>query len=162
MRALLDDPAFVHHHDPVGRAHGRQAVGDDQGRAVPHQSFERLLDEPLAFGIECAGRFVEQQDRCVAQQRAGDRDAPILLLDEATSALDAESERLVQQALERLMDGRTTLVIAHRLAPVRKADRSVVMDGGRIVEEGTHARLNAAKGLYARLAALQFDDTAAA
>jgi ATP-binding cassette subfamily B protein len=76
----------------------------------------------------------------------------------ATSALDAESERLVQQALERLMEGRTTLVIAHRLATVRKADRIVVMDYGRIVEQGKHARLSAAGGLYARLAALQFDD----
>jgi ATP-binding cassette subfamily B protein len=90
------------------------------------------------------------------------RDAPILLLDEATSALDAESEQLVQQALERLMEGRTTLVIAHRLATVRKADRIVVMDLGRIVEQGKHAKLSAAGGLYARLAALQFDDTAAA
>jgi ATP-binding cassette subfamily B protein len=96
----------------------------------------------------------------VAIARALLRDAPILLLDEATSALDAESERLVQQALERLMAERTTLVIAHRLATVRAADRIVVMDEGRIVEEGTHAKLTAAKGLYARLAALQFDDGA--
>jgi len=94
----------------------------------------------------------------VAIARAVLRDAPILLLDEATSALDAESERLVQQALERLMKDRTTLVIAHRLATVRAADRIVVMDGGRIVEEGTHAQLQAGGGLYARLAALQFED----
>ena len=93
----------------------------------------------------------------LAIARALLRDAPILLLDEATSALDAESELLVQQALDRLMEGRTTLVIAHRLATVRAADRIVVMDGGRIVEQGTHGELTAAGGLYARLAALQFD-----
>ena len=101
----------------------------------------------------------------MAIARALLRDAPILLLDEATSALDAESERLVQDALERLMADRTTLVIAHRLATVRAADRIVVMEGGRIVEIGNHASLAADGGLYARLAALQFDgvgDSAAA
>jgi ATP-binding cassette subfamily B protein len=80
-----------------------------------------------------------------------------LLLDEATSALDAESERAVQQALDQLMAGRTTLVIAHRLATVLKADRIVVMDRGRIVAGGNHGELIRAGGLYARLAALQFD-----
>lgn len=85
------------------------------------------------------------------------RNAPLLLLDEATSSLDAESETLVQQALEELMKGRTTLVIAHRLATVLSCDRIVVMDHGRIVEEGTHASLVAADGLYARLARLQFE-----
>jgi ATP-binding cassette subfamily B protein len=79
------------------------------------------------------------------------------LLDEATSALDAESERLVQDALERLMVGRTTIVIAHRLATVRSADRIIVMDQGQIVEEGDHATLSATGGLYSRLASLQFD-----
>ena len=85
----------------------------------------------------------------------------ILLLDEATSALDAESERLVQDALDRLMKTRTTLVIAHRLATIRAADRIVVMDEGRIVEQGTHNALTKADGLYARLARLQFDGLAA-
>jgi ATP-binding cassette subfamily B protein len=85
----------------------------------------------------------------------------LLLLDEATSALDAESERLVQDALDHLMADRTTIVIAHRLATVRAADRIIVMDHGRIVEEGDHAALTAQGGLYARLARLQFDGLAA-
>ena len=88
--------------------------------------------------------------------RALVRDAPILLLDEATSALDAENERLVQRALADAMQGRTTLVIAHRLATVLAADRIVVMDAGQVVEEGAHAELIAKAGLYARLAKLQF------
>jgi ATP-binding cassette subfamily B protein len=97
------------------------------------------------------------QRQRVAIARAILRDAPILLLDEATSALDAESETLVQTALERLMKGRTTLVIAHRLATVLKADRILVIDDGRIIEEGTHQTLVARNGVYARLARLQFD-----
>ncbi|NCP19700.1 MAG: ATP-binding cassette domain-containing protein [Erythrobacter sp.] len=97
-----------------------------------------------------------QQQR-IAIARAILRDAPILLLDEATSALDAESERLVQDALARVMRGRTTLVIAHRLATVREADRIVVLEGGRIVQQGTHAELVAHGGLYGKLAQLQFD-----
>jgi ATP-binding cassette subfamily B protein len=97
------------------------------------------------------------QRQRIAIARAILREAPLLLLDEATSALDAESEKLVQAALERLMQGRTTLVIAHRLATVLSCDRTLVMDHGRIVEEGTHERLAAAGGLYARLAKLQFE-----
>jgi ATP-binding cassette, subfamily B, bacterial len=98
------------------------------------------------------------QRQRIAIARAILRDAPLLLLDEATSSLDAESETLVQTALERLMQARTTLVIAHRLATVLTCDRILVMDQGRIIEEGTHARLAAAGGLYARLARLQFTD----
>lgn len=97
------------------------------------------------------------QKQRLAIARAILRDAPILLLDEATSALDAESEAYVQAALEDLMEGRTTLIIAHRLATVLKADRILVMDEGRIVEEGTHASLAKKDGLYSRLAKLQFE-----
>ncbi len=99
------------------------------------------------------------QRQRIAIARAILRQAPLLLLDEATSSLDAESETLVQAALARLMQGRTTLVIAHRLATVLSCDRILVMDDGRIVEEGTHDRLAAAGGLYARLARLQFQGT---
>ena len=102
------------------------------------------------------------QRQRIAIARAILKDAPILLLDEATSSLDAESETLVQEALDRLMEGRTTLVIAHRLATVLASDRILVLDGGRIVEEGTHAALVAEGGLYARLANLQFEAGAAA
>jgi ATP-binding cassette, subfamily B, bacterial len=86
------------------------------------------------------------------------KNPPLLLLDEATSALDAESERMVQAALESAMQGRTTLVIAHRLATVQKADRIIVLDHARLVEQGTHSELVAQGGVYARLAALQFND----
>jgi ATP-binding cassette subfamily B protein len=116
------------------------------------------LDTDLGEG---GARLSGGQRQRIAIARALLRNAPLLLLDEATSALDAESERLVQTALERLMQDRTTIVIAHRLATVRRADRIVVMDGGRIVEEGTHESLAAKGGLYARLAQLQFDGVAA-
>lgn len=98
------------------------------------------------------------QRQRIAIARAVLQDAPILLLDEATSALDAESEHLVQDALERLMVGRTVIVIAHRLATVRSADEIVVLDDGKVVERGTHSELAASDGLYARLADLQFSD----
>ncbi|MEH3047174.1 ABC transporter transmembrane domain-containing protein [Sphingomonas adhaesiva] len=122
-------------------------------------SFLRALPDGLdTFLGEGGARLSGGQRQRVAIARALLRDAPILLLDEATSALDAESERLVQDALDRLMTDRTTIVIAHRLATVRAADRIVVMDAGRVVEEGRHADLTARGGLYARLASLQFHD----
>jgi ATP-binding cassette subfamily B protein len=126
------------------------------------EEFLRALPQGLdTFMGEGGARLSGGQRQRIAIARALLRDAPLLLLDEATSALDAESERLVQDALDRLMADRTTIVIAHRLATVRAADRIVVMDQGRIVEEGTHASLNARGGLYARLARLQFEDRAA-
>lgn len=126
------------------------------------EEFLRALPDGLdTYMGEGGARLSGGQRQRIAIARALLRDAPLLLLDEATSALDAESERLVQDALDRLMEHRTTIVIAHRLATVRAADRIVVMDQGRIVEEGTHATLNARGGLYARLARLQFEDRAA-
>ncbi len=127
--------------------------------AANASDFLRALPQGLdTFMGEGGARLSGGQRQRVAIARALLRDAPILLLDEATSALDAESERLVQDALDRLMQNRTTIVIAHRLATVRSADRIIVMNEGRIVEEGKHSTLIKKKdGLYARLASLQFD-----
>jgi len=137
-----------------------EATEDDVRRAAGLASadgFIQALPEGYATMIGERGVTLSGgQRQRLAIARAILKDAPILLLDEATSALDAESERKVQTALDRLMEGRTTLVIAHRLATVRSADRILVMDKGMIVEEGTHETLLAHGGLYARLARLQF------
>ncbi len=143
--------------------YGRWEASDDElwaaAEAANAADFLRALPQGLdTFLGEGGARLSGGQRQRITIARALLRDAPILLLDEATSALDAESEQLVQQALERLMANRTTLVIAHRLATVRAAERIVVMDGGRIVEQGRHAELIANGGLYARLASLQFHD----
>ncbi len=131
----------------------------DAARAANAEEFLRKLPDGLdTFMGEGGARLSGGQRQRVAIARALLRRAPLLLLDEATSALDAESEKLVQDALETLMHDRTTIVIAHRLATVRAADRIIVMDDGRIVEEGKHDALVAADGLYARLARLQFQD----
>jgi ATP-binding cassette subfamily B protein len=145
--------------------YGDWAANDERiwaaAEAANAADFLRQLPEGLdTFLGEGGARLSGGQRQRVAIARALLRDAPILLLDEATSALDAESERLVQQALERLMATRTTLVIAHRLATVRSADRIVVMDHGRIVEQGNHTALMQRSGLYARLASLQFHEAA--
>ncbi len=129
----------------------RAAAADEFIARLP-QGYDTFLGER---GTRLSGG----QRQRIAIARAILRDPPILLLDEATSALDAESERLVQEALERLMRGRTTIVIAHRLATVLEADRIVVMDEGRIVAQGTHGELVRGNELYARLAALQFATT---
>jgi ATP-binding cassette subfamily B protein len=146
--------------------YGRWDASDDElwaaAEAANAAEFLRKLPERLdTFMGEGGARLSGGQRQRVAIARALLRDAPLLLLDEATSALDAESERLVQASLERLMENRTTVVVAHRLATVRAADRIVVMDGGRIVEQGTHDVLQAQGGLYARLARLQFGELAA-
>lgn len=145
---------------------GREDATDAELRAAADaaQASGFLSALPQGFDTpvgERAKTLSGGQRQRLAIARALVRQAPILLLDEATSALDAESERLVQQALTAAMEGRTTLVIAHRLATVLKADRIVVMENGRVVEQGTHAELFAKGGLYARLARLQFGVEAA-
>ena len=138
-----------------------EAVVEAARAANAHAFLSALPDGYDTYLGEGGARLSGGQRQRLAIARAILRDAPLLLLDEATSALDAESERLVQDALERLMSRRTTIVIAHRLATVRAADRIVVMDGGRIVEQGTHDSLSGRGGFYARLARLQFEGLAA-
>jgi ATP-binding cassette subfamily B protein len=146
--------------------YGKWDASDEQLWAAAEAANAAEFLEKLPQGLdtymgEGGARLSGGQRQRIAIARAILRDAPLLLLDEATSALDAESERLVQGSIERLVEGRTTMVIAHRLATVRAADRIIVMDQGRIVEEGTHDSLSARGGLYARLARLQFEGIAA-
>ncbi|WP_278070651.1 ABC transporter transmembrane domain-containing protein [Brevundimonas sanguinis] len=143
---------------------GREAATLEEARAVAAEAqalgFIDALPEGFDTPLGERGKSLSGgQRQRLAIARALVREAPILLLDEATSALDAENERLVQAALDQAMSERTTLVIAHRLATVLRADRIVVMDGGQVVEEGTHAELTGKGGLYARLAKLQFQGT---
>ncbi|EJZ18396.1 ATP-binding cassette domain-containing protein, partial [Rhizobium sp. Pop5] len=147
-------------HDNI--AFGRPGASRDEVRAaaIAAQADEFIARLDKGYETEVGERGVTLsggQRQRIAIARAILKNAPVLLLDEATSALDAESETLVQKALDGLVDGRTTLVIAHRLATVLKADRILVMDQGRIVEEGTHQSLIRHGGIYARLARLQFD-----
>ena len=143
---------------------GREDATVEEARAVADKAQALQFVDALPEGFDTPlgerGKSLSGgQRQRLAIARALVRDAPILLLDEATSALDAESERLVQAALDQAMEERTTIVIAHRLATVLRADRIVVMDDGRVVEEGTHAQLVEKGGLYARLAELQFRGT---
>jgi ATP-binding cassette subfamily B protein len=140
--------------DAEVEAAARAAAAHDFLTALP-QGYDTYVGER---GVMLSGG----QKQRIAIARAILRDAPILLLDEATSALDAESERLVQMAVDRLAEGRTMIVVAHRLATVKKADRILVFDQGRIVAEGTHDALVSQGGLYARLARLQFTEGLAA
>jgi ATP-binding cassette subfamily B protein len=142
--------------------YGRPEASDDEvvaaaKAAVAHDFISALPEGYRSFLGERGVRLSGGQRQRIAIARAMLKNPPLLLLDEATSALDTESERMVQAALESAMKDRTTLVIAHRLATVQRADRIVVMEAGQVVEVGTHAELAAAGGLYARLAAMQFD-----
>ncbi|MFZ5606971.1 MAG: ABC transporter transmembrane domain-containing protein [Pseudomonadota bacterium] len=142
-----------------GHLQASDAEVEQAARLAEADEFIRQLPQGYATELgERGARLSGGQQQRIAIARALLKDAPVLLLDEATSALDAQSERAVQTALEHLMTGRTTLVIAHRLATVLRADRIVVMDAGQVVAEGTHAQLLAQGGLYAELAKLQFLD----
>jgi ATP-binding cassette subfamily B protein len=143
--------------------YGRPGANDAEVKAAAHAAFAHEFITALPEGYdtflgERGVRLSGGQRQRIAIARAILKNPPLLLLDEATSALDAESERMVQAALESAMQGRTTIVIAHRLATIQQADRIIVMDHGKIVEQGTHDALMALDGVYARLAALQFMD----
>ena len=159
---VAQDPVIFAADAGTNIRYGRPDADDAAVRAAARAAAaDRFLDDlPHGFASHLGERGVRLsggQRQRIAIARAILRNPALLLLDEATSALDAESERAVQAALEPLMEGRSTLVIAHRLATVLKADRIVVMDRGEIVATGSHAELLAQDGLYARLAALQFD-----
>jgi subfamily B ATP-binding cassette protein MsbA len=161
MAVVSQDTVLLHDSVRNNIAYGRpQATeAEIQAAARAANAHEFIIQLPDRYDTrlgERGTRLSGGQRQRIAIARALLRDAPILILDEATSALDTESERLVQEAIERLMQDRTVLVIAHRLATVRDADRIVVLEDGRVVEQGTHAQLFAAGGLYRRLHDLQF------
>jgi len=158
---IPQDPMLFHRSLMENIRYGRLDASDEEVIAAARQAHahEFILETEEGYESLVGERGVKLsggQRQRIALARAILKNAPILLLDEATSALDAENERLVQLALSKAMTERTTLVIAHRLATVQNADRIVVMDGGRVVEEGRHAELIARGGLYAHLAELQF------
>lgn len=164
MALVPQDPAIfsmsVAENIRYGRPDASDAEVQDAAKAAAAHAFIDALPQGYATHLGSRGVTLSGgQRQRIAIARAILRDAPILLLDEATSALDSESEQEVQRALEALSQGRTTLVVAHRLATIRTADRIVVMDGGEIVAVGTHDELVREGGLYARLAALQFQES---
>ena len=142
--------------------YGKPQASDAEVRAAAQAAFadefiDRLPEGYDTFLGERGVRLSGGQRQRIAIARALLKNPPLMLLDEATSALDAQSERMVQAALEAAMQGRTTLVIAHRLATVQRANRIIVLDHGQLIEQGSHAELVAQGGMYARLAALQFN-----
>ena len=161
IAVVSQDTVILHDSVRANIAYGRSRATDDEVKAAAvaanaHEFIVGLPDRYETVLGERGTRLSGGQRQRIAIARALLRDAPILILDEATSALDTESERLVQEAIDRLVRDRTVLVIAHRLATVRDADRIVVLDQGRVVESGTHAQLLAHEGLYRRLHDLQF------
>jgi ATP-binding cassette subfamily B protein len=163
---VAQDPAIFSGTIAENIRYGRPEASDAevQQAAIAAAADEFIRRLPDGYDAKLGERGVTLsggQRQRIAIARAILRDAPLLLLDEATSALDAENERLVQQGLANLMSGRTTIVIAHRLATIQRLKRIIVMDQGHIIAEGSHAELVARGGLYARLASLQFDEARA-